>query len=232
MTVAERIDSAEPAPEVRPRDRTIAGWVEALRDQSRTDAPGARDAAWDWFISLGRQAEYDRSEAAVDLATLFAAGIPSRGLDGSTDGILVTTLVRPSLDRAVRAITARWMPWMGKRFHAAAARGDNRLRAETRWLTPLVWPLYVTRPAPDGRIAFDFETRIEPGALAPSGDVLVIDYAPVATNPRLIIRRIRDELVEIVPGAHLGRILFRVRGGYQNLGYFALRNPLVTPARA
>jgi len=51
----------------------------------------------------------------------------------------------------------------------------------------------------------------------------VIDYAPVDKNPGLIIRSIRDELVEIVPGAHLGRILYRRGDRYDNWGYFALR---------
>ena len=54
--------------------------------------------------------------------------------------------------------------------------------------------------------------------------VLKIDYEPVTTNPRLVIRQIRDELVELVPDTYLGRILFKVRGGrYANIGYFALR---------
>jgi hypothetical protein len=45
----------------------------------------------------------------------------------------------------------------------------------------------------------------------------------VASNPSFIIRSIRDELVEIVPGAHLGRILYSTKSGYNNIGYFALK---------
>jgi hypothetical protein len=41
-----------------------------------------------------------------------------------------------------------------------------------------------------------------------------------------VIRSIRDELVQIVPGAFLGRILLRIgRDSYACLGYFALRDP-------
>ena len=76
------------------------------------------------------------------------------------------------------------------------------------------------------RLAFDFETRIEPGKHDPGTEVLVIDYAPVEENPNLLIRSIRDELVEIVPGANLGKILYRSsEESYTNLGFFALRPP-------
>ena len=104
-------------------------------------------------------------------------------------------------------------------------RGNNRLTGETRWVAKLLWPLYGTKQGADGeRLAFDFETRIEPGELDPDTEVLVIDYAPVDDNPRLIIKSIRDELVEIVPGANLGKILYRRGGGYSNIGFFALRS--------
>src|SRR5438445_530922 len=80
--------------------------------------------------------------------------------------------------------------------------------------------------AAGGRLAFEFETAVEPGKIEPAVDVLKIDYAPVAANPRLVIRQIRDELVELVPGTYLGRILWRSRGGrYANIGFFALRQP-------
>jgi hypothetical protein len=54
--------------------------------------------------------------------------------------------------------------------------------------------------------------------------VLVIDYEPVESNPRLVIRRIRDELVEVSPGMYLGKMLWRRRDGRHTLlAYFALR---------
>jgi hypothetical protein len=56
--------------------------------------------------------------------------------------------------------------------------------------------------------------------------VLVIDYAPVDQNPDRLIRRIRDEIVEVQPGVFLGKILYREDDGeYSNLGFFALRTP-------
>jgi hypothetical protein len=48
----------------------------------------------------------------------------------------------------------------------------------------------------------------------------------VDSNPRFVIKRIRDELVEIVPGANLGKVLWRHGdGSYTLIGYFALRSP-------
>jgi hypothetical protein len=40
----------------------------------------------------------------------------------------------------------------------------------------------------------------------------------------LIIRQVRDELVEVAPGTHLGKMLWRHRDGRHTLlAYFALR---------
>jgi hypothetical protein len=201
--------------------------VASLREVGERDATVAQDAAWAWFRRLGDSAARDREEAASQLAELFACGRPSAGIDGPTEGILVTPLIQPQVDAAARILTGAWMPWLGKRFDAERARGDNRLAPSARWPAKLLWPRYESRPGDRERLAFDFETRVERGGVEPLVDVLVIDYAPIDANPDLIIRSIRDELVEIVPGAHLGRILYRRRdGGYANIGYFALRTPV------
>jgi hypothetical protein len=118
------------------------------------------------------------------------------------------------------------MPWLGKRFDAAAGRGDNVLTQSARWPAKLFWPLYRTRPLGGDRSAFDFETRVEASEDDPAVEVLVIDYVVVDSNPGFLIKRIRDELVEIVPGANLGKVLWRHGdGSYALIGYFALRSP-------
>jgi hypothetical protein len=90
----------------------------------------------------------------------------------------------------------------------------------------LLWPRYGMRETEDGRAAFDFLTRVERGMVEPAVDVMVIDYEPVTENPRVLIRQIRDELVQLVPDTYLGRILFKLgEGRYSNIGYFALRQP-------
>jgi hypothetical protein len=100
------------------------------------------------------------------------------------------------------------------------------LSAGARWPAKLFWPLYRTRPLGGDRSAFDFETRVEASEDDPSVEVLVIDYVVVESNPGFLIKRIRDELVEIVPGANLGKVLWRHGdGSYALIGYFALRSP-------
>ena len=195
-----------------------------LRARFATDPDGAAEAAWEWIKELKDLAGSDRGKAEKALDELFALGFAPKDLSGPTEGILVAPLIQPLVDKVARAITSAWMPWQGKSFDAAAGRGDNRLRGETRWIAKVLWPLYGTKDAPDGRLAFDFETRVEPGMLDPDTEVLVIDYAPVDENPSLIIKSIRDELVEIVPGANLGKILYRRGGSYSNIGFFALRS--------
>jgi hypothetical protein len=58
--------------------------------------------------------------------------------------------------------------------------------------------------------------------------VLVIDYESVPENPNLLIRQIRDELVQIVPGANLGKMLVKVprRKELFTALYFALKSEL------
>ena len=56
----------------------------------------------------------------------------------------------------------------------------------------------------------------------PDRETLKIDYDS-DENPRLLIRDILDELVQIVPGAYLGKVLLRRKDAWRLLGYFALQ---------
>jgi hypothetical protein len=200
--------------------------VAELRQQAATAPIEARDAAWHWFGQLGEEVVRDRETGTRALCELFAVGSPPTRIDGRTEGILVAPLIAGPVDRAIRALEGMiGLPWLGKRFDAAANRGDNVLRQSARWPAKLLWPRYRTRPLGADRSAFDFETRIEPSEDdGPQVDVLVIDYVVVDSNPSLIIKRIRDELVEVVPGANLGKVLWRHgAGSYSLIGFFALR---------
>lgn len=214
--------ASETAPtEPRIASTPIAERLAGLREVATTDPARAQDEAWAWIKELGES----HDEEALN--ELFELGTPSRGLDGQTEGILVTFTMHPIPDRIIHAITGAWMPWLGKRFNAAANAGDNVLATSARWPAKLLWPLYQTKEAARGRAAFDFETAVEPSRSSSQIDALKIDYGPVASNPRLIIRRIRDELVELVPGAHLGKMLWRQDAEpYPCLAYFALRQPV------
>ncbi len=198
----------------------VAERVTALRTTATTDPAGAQEGMWTWIKQLGGRRD------AKTLKALFELGTPPAGLDGPADGILVTTVINPLVDLPVRLVTSLWMPWRGKIFDSDAETGINRLTAGSVLPAKLLWPLYRTRATPDGRAAFEFMSGVEPGKIEPRIPVLKIDYRPVSTNPLLLIRQIRDELVELVPNTHLGRILFRLPGDrFTNVGYFALRQP-------
>jgi hypothetical protein len=184
----------------------------------------AADEAWQWIVDLKEAAKSDSAAAEAQLNSIFKLGTPPTNLDGPTDGILVMTTTNPAVDAAVRLVTGLWMPWQGKRFDSESGSGDNRLVSTARLPSKLLWPLYKMKDAADGKLAFDFKTYTDAGKADPDVQVMVIDYSDVGDNPRLIIRSIRDELVEVVPGAYLGKILFRLpRDRYEMIGFFALR---------
>jgi hypothetical protein len=204
----------------------IAERVGKLRELSQTDPEGAREEAWKWITELGERAGSDRETTLADLQAVFLCGRPAEGIEGQTEGILVTWTMHPLADKLVGTITGAWMPWLGKKFDLEQRTGINTLTNSARWPAKILWPLYSTREAPLGRSAFDFNTYVEAGRLDPSVDVLVIDYASVQSNPGLLIRQIRDELVQIVPGANLGKMLVNVPGQREPFPalYFALKS--------
>jgi hypothetical protein len=203
----------------------VAGKLDWLRNSVKEHPEGAADSTWAWIGDLAKRAKEDATGADSDLNELFRLGTAPTNLNGPTEGILVMTTTNPKFDAVVRAITALWMPWQGKRFDNQAGTGDNRLTKSTGLVGKLLWPLYSMKDHIDGKLAFDFKTYVEAGKDDPDIDVMVIDYANIEDNPKLIIRSVRDELVELVPGVYLGKILFKTDSGYNKIGYFALRTP-------
>ena len=203
----------------------VAGKLEWLRDSVKAHAEGAADSTWAWIDELSKRSGSDADGADADLNELFRLGTAPTDLNGPTEGMLVMTTTNPAFDTVVRAITALWMPWQGKRFDNESGTGDNRLTKSTGLVGKLLWPLYSMKDHVDGKLAFDFETYVEAGKEDPDVDVMVIDYADIEKNPKLVIRSVRDELVELVPGVYLGKILFKTDSGYNKIGYFALRLP-------
>ncbi len=202
--------------------------VARLREQAAHDPEGAWEDAWSWIEELGRRATSEREDALSELQQMFLCGEPAEGVRGQTEGILVTWTMNPAADKLLRTVTNSWMPWLGKKFYPEENRGENTLTKSAALPSKLLWPRYSTSDAPLGRTAFDFTTYVEAGELDPSVNVLVIDYSTVSSNPRLLIRQIRDELVQIVPGANLGKMLVNVprrREPFPAL-YFALKSEL------
>ena len=200
--------------------------LDHLRRLAEEDPAAAREWAWAWFHELGARVASQRGAALSELNELFRRGTPpGDDLDGATEGILVTTTVSPAAERGSRAFAGAWMPWLGKRFSRAESSGHNRLLPAVRLPSKLLWPRYEMWKDGGTQNAFRFHTRVEAGADDPDVQVLVLDYAAVDENPALVIKKIRDELVEIVPGAYLGKVLWRRKGGHALIGYFALRLP-------
>jgi hypothetical protein len=226
MAEATKTRANSPNGKAAQREESVADRVTKLRRKAKTDAEGAREEAWQWIADLGRRAVSDREGALAELQELFLSGQPAEGIDGQTEGILVTWTMNPVVDKLIGSVTNAWMPWLGKKFFSDRQRGVNTLTNSARWPSKLLWPLYSTGDSPLGRSAFDFTTYVEAGRLDSSVDVLVIDYGSVTSNPRLLIRQIRDELVQIVPGANLGKMLVSVPGRRELFPalYFALKS--------
>jgi hypothetical protein len=223
------IPALEPDP-LEPRPTEVEDYVRALQGLRKSELELARRATWSQIRLAGMRARSRSAEALETLNLIFRLGGPPKSaLSGPYDGIVVTpSLWRPA-DRALTALSAAWMPWVGKRFDSDAERGDNLLRPSARSVARVLWPGYRLREAPEGLLgAFRFRTYTSPGSVDPDRETLKIDYDS-DENPRLLIRDILDELVEVVPGACLGKVLLR-RGGaddprWRLVAYFALQPP-------
>jgi hypothetical protein len=213
--------SLEPDP-LEPSAAEVARYVEALQGLTKANADLARRAAWNQIRLAGARAGRRPAEAQETLDRVFRLGAPpDPPLDGPMRGIVVTPTVPRPFDLGLRALAGAWMPWKGKRFEAAADRGDNLLDASARWASRVLWPSYQPQIVDGGYAAFRFRTYVGPGAVNPDVETLKIDYDS-NENPALLIRGILDELVQVVRGAYLGKVLLRRRSDWRLVGYFGL----------
>ena len=164
-----------------------------------------------------------RRHVIEELDDLFRSGVvPDPAPDGFLRGTLVTMSVTQPTDGLVRRIADVWMPWRGKSFDYAARIGINVLTPAARQPMKLLWPSYEPeRELADRVEAFPFRNAVGRGAVDHDIDVYKIDY-DFDSNPRFIIRRILDELVQIDEGLYLGKILFRRGPRFVPIGYFTL----------
>lgn len=211
---------------LEPRPAEVEGYVAALQELADEDPALARRQAWAQIRLAGVRAARRREEAHDTLNRLFRLGTPpDPPLAGERPGIVVTPTTAAGADAPLRALFAAWMPWLGKRFDSATNTGDNLLTRSARLPARALWPSYRLEDAPGGRYAaFRFRTYVGPGTLDPDRQTLKIDYDS-ENNPSLLVRDILDELVQLVPGAYLGKVLLRRRGDWSLVGYFGLRSP-------
>ncbi len=219
------LPALEPDP-LEPRPESVARYIEALQGLSKANAELARRAVWNQIRLAGARAARRPEESRQTLDRIFRLGAPPNpALDGPTRGIMVAPTVRRPLDLGLRAAASAWLPWTGKRFDAEAEAGDNLLIGSARWLARVLWPSYVPERLGAGLAAFRFRTYVGPGAIDPGTETLKIDY-DAEENPRLLIRDLLDELVQVVRGAYLGKVLLRRGDEWHPIGYFALQPAL------
>jgi hypothetical protein len=157
------------------------------------------------------------------LENAFRAGSTPVVIDGPCRGRVLATTVGRGLDRPLEALASTWMPWKGKTFRVSEASGRNVFTTDSKLLVRVIWPRYHdVRPIGPGRYtAFRFDTSTGPSALFPEQEVFRIDY-DVPDDPRFLIRRILDELVEVTPGVCLGQALLRLAGTWRRVAWFSL----------
>jgi hypothetical protein len=219
------LPALEPDP-LEPRAEEVERYVEALQGLGKSNAELARRAAWNQIRLAGARAGTRPDEAHETLNRIFRlGGPPDPPLAGPLRGILVTPTIPSPAAGLLRALTSAWMPWLGKRFDPGREGGDNLLTASARVPARILWPSYRPDELEGGRMAaFRFRTYTGPGTVDPDRETLKIDYDS-QENPGLLIRDILDELVQIVPGAYLGKVLLRRGENWRLIGYFALQPP-------
>jgi hypothetical protein len=168
----------------------------------------------------------DRAEALAALNDIFRQGwSPQPAPDGRYRGELVALDIAPGLTQLGELITAAWLPWQGKRFDAAESCGDNIFTRDSLLLAHLYWPLYrgYVNDGPNTYRAFAFQTYVGPGLTDSDRQVLKIDY-DIPANPRLSIRRILDEVVQVADDVYLGKAHLKWWWGrWQIVAYFSLQ---------
>jgi len=132
-------------------------------------------------------------------------------------------LLGPGADRAFQSLFRLWLPWLGKRFDAEAASGENvfdmsAYRAGER-LTPAAYRAWWPEDESSYR-ALRFRTSVTTGRLDPGVEVSRIDYDLPENPPPL--RRIVDELVAVQAGVYLGQAILRRGDGGRRLAWFTL----------
>ena len=173
--------------------------------------------------TLNRGPEALAGRSTADLAELFAgAAPPDPPLDGRYRGDLISATLAPAVDALFGRAFELTRPWLGKRFDADTGTGQNlldrRYWGPGRLLTPHRYRAWWPEDEQVFR-ALPFETAVGPSLLDPGHSVFQIDYDVDVNHPR--VRRIRDELVEVQPGVHLGQALWR-RAGVHRLAWFWL----------
>ncbi len=184
------------------------------------------DSAEDEIGGVAARAQTDHARSWSALNEQFRQGmLPQPPLDGRYAGALVALQVTPLLTPLLRKLTSAWMPWKGKTFNGSQFTGDNIFTHDSYLLARMLNPLYqgFYEDTQTTYRAFGFRTYVAPGLQDAHMKVLKIDY-DLPPNPRLTIRRVLDELVQVGEGSYLGKAhLHWWWGNWQQVAFFTLR---------
>ncbi|MCK5789886.1 MAG: hypothetical protein KAH34_03555 [Ketobacter sp.] len=197
-----------------------------LRAQAESHPELAKENAWELLKELQNESQFYR------LPWLFAQGNgDAEAPNGDTEGMVMNLhgsfLMRTINSAVMLGQLLGRMGWTGKTFNRKTGTGYNRITASAYIPTKLAMPHYKLQKQGNELLGFDFHHRIDSSPVAPHLKVRAITYdEPSFKNP-LILPKVRDEIVEIVPDVFLGRVVYKVKHGWDIVGYFALRYPYV-----
>jgi hypothetical protein len=169
----------------------------------------------------------DRRIGLAQMNAIFRDGrLPDEPLNGPTAGEMIAVDLLPGVTPMVRALLTSRMPWMGKTFDAEGMRGENLFYPGFVPVSRVLFPFYrggYRREGHDRVSAIPFRTYAGTGLKDPDRKVLKIDY-DLAVNPRLSLRRILDELVQVDDNYFFGKAYYRLTQTTSHVVfYFALQ---------
>ncbi len=167
----------------------------------------------------------DRARGWNELNDIFRSGQPSAP-DGRCDGELIAVNIAPGVTQVIEGLLRLWLPWQGKAFDPKLARGANIFSRSAYLPSHILFPFYrgYTDDGAHTFRAFAFRTYVAPGKEDPGRQVVKIDYDS-PDNPRLSVRRVLDELVDVGEGNYLGKAhLHWLWGSWQMVAFFLLRS--------
>jgi hypothetical protein len=137
---AEELLTLQPDP-LEPRAEEMERYVGTLQTLAESDLDLAQHQTWNQFRLAGMRAGRRRDEVHDSLNRIFRLGtLPEPGLDGRFAGFAITPTTFAVSDPVLRMLSSLWMPWLGKRFDAETATGDNIMLPGARLPSKLLWP--------------------------------------------------------------------------------------------
>lgn len=133
----------------------------------------------------------------------FLEGVVPKGLNGFYKGKLIKFFPRSTVEQIAGFIVNFWLPWYGKTFYSAKARGENVVPSYlASFITSRFGEQAIIKKEVQGLHVFPFKTTITKG-LKDKIQVLRLNYDLPQNPPQ--VRQVVDELVRIDKNKYLGK---------------------------